>query len=193
MYVNICVYIYMYIYIIHMCVHVRICHNGRMEWNPLIICACPSTIINLSLLCIRHLSQIHSNPPPNEYFCCHIDPHCERDCGRCVEYHLNVQTDDLVQSFSWWVFGQHAHAILIDYAGLLGAFTKHHHTVYSNFHPLSGDAFLFTTDARQAFDHFPIRVDTSASFADHICVGTISIYQILDQHIFNSHQFTSFK
>ena len=79
------------------------------------------------------------------------------------------------------------------YAGLLGAFTKHHHTVYSNFHPLSGDAFLFTTDARQAFDHFPIRVDTSASFADHICVGTISIYQILDQHIFNSHQFTSFK
>ena len=55
---------------------------------------------NQPLLALYPPSQIHSNPPPNEYFCCHIDPHCERDCGRCVEYHLNVQTDDLVQSFS---------------------------------------------------------------------------------------------
>ena len=179
-----------------MCVHVRICHNGRMEWNPLIICACPSTIINLSLLCIRHLSQIPHQmitcseknrqrlerkcvlcSQTREYFCCHIDPHCLGLRSLCwvPPKRTNRWSCPKLQLMSFWATRT---CNPNHYAGLLGAFTKHHHTVYSNFHPLSGDAFLFTTDARQAFDHFPIRVDTSASFADHICVGNISIYQI---------------
>lgn len=170
-----------------MCVHVRICHNGRMEWNPLIICACPSTSpCSVSAIWVKSI-QIHSNPTKigekvcprqtREYFCCHIDPHClglRSLCG-VPPKRTNRWSCPKLQLMSFWATRtcnpKH-------YAGLLGAFTKHHHTIYSNFHPISGDAFLFTTDARQAFDRFPIRVDTSALFAHHICVGNISIYQI---------------
>ena len=89
--------------------------------------------INLSLLCIRHLSQIHSNPTKigekvcprqtREYFCCHIDPHClglRSLCG-VPPKRTNRWSCPKLQLMSFWATRT---SNPNHYAGLLGAFTK---------------------------------------------------------------------